>query len=376
MPDNKKHHFVPRFYLKRFSSDGRSISLLNIKNNMKIGSANLKNQCYKDYFYGQDLKVEKSLGIVENHAANILRLIDEYQTLPPYDSEDYIILVLYVLMQHSRTTYSVDVLNDMSDKLMKHLVGPKAAAEGIDLSKFTIGLKEPAQYSLGIVSQSYPLLLDLACKLILNATSTDFVTSDNPVVLYNQLLSFRNHGSNTGFTSKGLQIVFPISSKKLLIFYDHESYSVGRASEPFVNVTCLRDVYELNTLQMTSAYENVYFKNSEFDIEPLVRKASPFRRNKKSNMSIFPGEETESTRSEFIASSREDIRTNLVISFIRVKKSTKTWRTKFKKQKTQPAVVVRNREFVDEHDKFLKKVESGEYKYGDFFTYLSQRHEK
>lgn len=376
MPNNKKHHYVPRFYLKRFSPDERSISLWNVRNRIKVTSANLKHQCYKDYFYGKELKVEKALGLVEGHAAHIFRFIDEYRTPPSHGSREHLTLVLYMLMQYGRTAYSADALDEMNDKMMKHLLGPKAEADGIDLSKVTIGIKDSAQYSLGMVTQFYPLMLDLGCKLILNETSAEFVASDNPVVLYNQLLSFRNHGSNTGLASKGLQVFLPISSSKLLIFYDHESYSVGAMSKPFVQVTSPRDVYELNTLQMISAYENVYFENPDFEIEALVRKASPFRRLQKSNLSIFPGEETESRRSEFMATSRVDVRTNLKLSFVGLTKSAKSWRTKFRKQRFQPAVVVRNKELVDDHDEFMKKVDNGEYNPGDFFKYLSQKHER
>lgn len=376
MPNNKKHHYVPRFYLKRFSPNGHSICLWNIDKRIKVPSANLKNQCYKDYFYGKELQVEQALGLVEDHAARIFRLIDKHESPPLYGSGEYLILVLYVLMQYGRTAYSADALDEMNDKMMKHLFGPKAEAEGIDLSKVTIGIKNSAQFSLGITSQLYPLLLDLNCKLLLNKTSVDFVASDNPVVLYNQLLSFRTHGSNTGLAEKGLQVFLPISSNKLLVFYDHESYSVGDNSKAFVKVASPRDVYELNTLQMASAHENVYFEKENFDIEALFRKASPFRRVQKSRMSIFPGEETKNGRRELMATSREDVRTNLELSFVRLTRGAKLWRSNFQKLKFQPAVVYRNKELVDNHDEFMKMVDDGEFESGDFFQFLAQKHER
>lgn len=373
MPNNKKHHYVPRFYLKRFSPDGRSISLWNINNRIKVPSVNLKHQCYKNYFYGKELQVEQALSLVEGHTARIFRLIDNYESPPPYDSEDYLTLVLYMLMQYGRTAYSADALDEMYDKMMKHLFGPRAETEGIDLSKVTIGIKNSAQFSLGMTAQFYPLMLDLSCKLLLNETSVDFVVSDNPVVLNNQLLSFRRHGSNTGLAAKGLQVFLPISSNKLLIFYDHESYSVGANSKAFVKITSLRDVYELNTLQMTSAYENVYFEKANFDIEALFRKASSFRRVQKSRMSIFPGEETENSRRELMATSREDVRTNLKLSFVRFTRGAKLWRSNFRKLRFQPAVVVRNKELVDDHYEFMKKVDDGKFNPGDFFQFLAQK---
>jgi len=373
MPDNKKHHYVPRFYLKRFSSNGKSINLWNIKNELKIISANLKHQCYKDYFYGKDLKVEKALGLVEGQISEIFKLIDKYQSPPPHGTDDYLTLVIYILMQYGRTAYSADALDEMSDKLMKHIFKQKAENEGIDLSKIKIGIKESAQYSLGITSQMYPIFLDLDCKLILNETNTEFVTSDAPVVMYNQLFSFRKYQSNTGLASKGLQIFLPICSKKLLLFYDFDSYSVGKNTSSIVKVSLPKDIYELNTLQMTSAYENVYYENNKFNIDALYRKSLPFRRNQKSNMSVFPGEENNEKKSEFIASSKEDVRTNLNLSFIKVNKSTKKWRTEFQKLKSQPATVVRNRQLCDDHREFLNKVDNGEYKHGEFFKFIDDK---
>ncbi len=335
---------------------------------MKVVTANLKHQCYKDYFYGKQLEVEKALGIVEGQAARILRLIDHYKSPPPFGSEEHLTLVLYMVMQYGRTAYSADALDEMNDKMMKHVFGPKAEAEGIDLSKFTIGIKDSAQYSLGLVTQFYPLLLDLDCKLLLNDTKVEFVTSDNPVVLYNQLFSFRKYGSNTGLVCKGLQIFLPISSNQVLLFYDHESYSVGSRSKSTVKVTTPRDVYELNTLQMTAAYENVYFEIPGFDVESLFRKASPFRRTQKAKMSVFPEEESMNTKKELIATSREDVRTNLKLSFVKLTKGAKVWRDKFRKLRMQPAAVVRNQELVDEHEEFMKRVDNGEFNAGDFLN--------
>ncbi len=376
MPHNKKHHYVPRFYLKRFSLDSRSICLWNINRKRLASKAKLKNQCYKDYFYGKELTIEKALGTVEGHASRILKQIDKFQVQPRIGSEEHLMLVLYILMQSGRTAYTADAFDEIIDKMMKYLFEPKAKQEGIDLSKVTIGIKDPANFSLGSIAKFYPLLLDLNCKLLQNETSVDFITSDNPVVLYNQLFMFRKHGSNTGLTSKGLQVFFPISSRLLLLFYDYESYTVGSRSKAIIKINLPRDVYELNTLQMTSAYENIYFKSANFDVDALYKKAFSFRRTQKSKMSVFPEEETKDTRKELIFTSREDVRTNLKLSFVKVTKKTKEWRNRFQKSRMQPAVVVRNKELVDSHDAFMKKVDNGEYNSSDFFKYLADKNEK
>lgn len=374
MPQNKKHHYVPRFYLKRFSSDGKSINIWNLHDRRKICSANLKHQCYKDYFYGKEPEIEATLGYIEGKTAEVLRLIDIAETSPPPDSPDYLLLALYVLTQYGRTAYSADALDELSDKMMKYLFGPQAEAEGIDLTGISIGLKEPGKYSLGLVVQNYPLILDLQCKLLINKSEVEFVTSDNPVVLYNQLFSFRKRGSNNGLASKGLQIFIPIGPRKQLVFFDPAVYGVGNINKSVVPVVKPKDVYELNTLQMCSASKNIYFNDPNMDIEALHKKASPFRRKNKSNLDVFLGHDSGERRQELIASSWEDIRTSLNLSFLRFTVSTKKWRDAFRKLQSQPAAVVRDPKMCNDHRDFMKEVKAQKYQPGDFLQFLNDKY--
>jgi hypothetical protein len=374
MPQNKKHHYVPRFYLKRFSNDGKSINIWNLPSKRKILSANLKNQCYRSHFYGKEPDVELALGKVEIGAAHIFRVIDQCCALPPHGSLDHQFLVLCVLMQHGRTVYTADVLNEMNDKLMKHLIEPRAKAKGIDLSRVKIGFKEVGRVSLGLAMQNYPILFDLDYKLLINKTNVEFVTSDNPVALYNQLFTFRTYISNTGLATKGLQIFFPINPRYTLLFFDPAVYSVGSRKNSFIDVSLPRDVYEINTLQMCSAAENIYYRDHSFNAEALHRKAAPFRRTRKSNLDIFPREETDNKKRELLASSQEDIRTNLTLSFVNLTKSMKKWRDEFQKMKEQPAAVFRDEKLLDDHREFLKKVKNNEYEPGEFSKFLALKY--
>ena len=71
--------------------------------------------------------------------------------------------------------------------------------------------------------------------------------------------------------------------------------------------------------------------------------------------------------------SREDVRTNLDLSFARLTKSAKRWRDDFRKAKTQPAAVVRDEQLCSDHQEFLDKVENGEYEPGAFFKFLEDK---
>jgi hypothetical protein len=105
-----------------------------------------------------------------------------------------------------------------------------------------------------------PITFDLCFKLVINKTKEPFITSDHPVVLYNQFLEPRKkYGNNTGLACKGLEIFLPISPRHLLIFFDPDVYKVENKSNVSVDITADADVKALNLLQCISADKNLYF---------------------------------------------------------------------------------------------------------------------
>ena len=83
MPANKKHHYVPRFYLKRFARNGNSLNLYNFRLARSIPDVNLKNQCYRDYMYGKEGDQEQCLSQLEGAFAQLLRYMLPSGYLPP-----------------------------------------------------------------------------------------------------------------------------------------------------------------------------------------------------------------------------------------------------------------------------------------------------
>jgi hypothetical protein len=260
--------------------------------------------------------------------------------------------------------------------MFKHTFKEKIESEleGINLDDYIIGIKDVAQYSLSMVTQYYPLLLDLGYKLLTNKTEVEFVTSDNPVVMYNQLLSFRKLGSNTGLYSKGLQIFFPLSPDKQIILYDDEVYRVGSDGKNVIEITDETDIYNLNALQACSCYENIYFMSEELNTFALHRKVRPYLRKNKSNIKVFPEYNDGKEKSEIIMNYKEDIRFNFNLSFLTLRNSAKEWRSKFLKLKSQPAVVKRNKSFHDDTVEFLKKVRNNEYQASEFIKFMEEKY--
>jgi hypothetical protein len=366
MPSNKKHHFVPRFYLRRFSAHGVSINLYNIASGRSIFRANLKNQAYRDYFYGKELEVEHAIAGLEAEAAGVLRKIDEHQVLPPPFSPDHVTLVTHLVMQQARTAHEAEALNEINNAMMQRIMGPTMAAEGIDLTKFKVNLAEPAAFAVAIASRLAPLALDLHYKLLIDRTGEGFVTSDNPVVACNPMLSFRTFGSNCGVASKGLQLYFPIDPQKLILFYDGHAYRVGSNDSIVVNVTNPADIHALNTLQIVAASDNIYFRGEQLDVAALHRKAKPYLRTRKARFRVVNEKDTPSERSEILASSREDVRTNLSLTFMSLRTAMKKWREKARRQRLQPAAEVRNPPLVEAFHEFEEEVKNGRSQPTDF----------
>ena len=50
MAENKKQHYVPKTYLKRFAN-GKLFSVLNVENEDIYENVAYVNQCYESYFY-------------------------------------------------------------------------------------------------------------------------------------------------------------------------------------------------------------------------------------------------------------------------------------------------------------------------------------
>ena len=373
MPKNKRQHFVPKFYLRRFSKDGKSINIWNISRKVKVCNANLKNQCYRNYFYGKNSVIENALSTIEGDAAQVVRSIAESSVPPSPGSGDHQVLILYILMQHGRTLHMADELEEMTDNLAKHLVKYSSAPEGLDLNNVRIGLEEPGLTALSLVTSCYPLLFDLAYKILVNRTDTEFVTSDNPVIFYNHLMFFRRDESNTGIASKGLEIYLPIDSHHMILLYDDAIYRVGNDKNKTVNINRNRDIEQLNMLQICSASENIYFRDKHLDVATLYEKGKNYRSKIKSDLQVVQIDQSlEGGTRELVKTSRVDINTNLSLKFLRIKLSAIKWRTAFRKMRVQPVSVIRNQRLMDAFEEFQAQVNTGKYHQGQFFEFIQK----
>lgn len=373
MPANKKHHYVPRFYLKRFASNGRSVNLYNFRLSRAIPGANLNNQCYRDYMYGKEGGHEQCLSQLEGAFAQLLRNMLPSCYLPPPMSPDHESLCILTLLQYARTAYTADAMDEMADGMWKAILSKDPRVSPDMLDSVRIVNKDPANFTVAMMLRLYHLIMDLQYKLLEAAPGTEFITSDNPVVMYNQLMEFDRIGSSTGLASKGLQIFFPLSPAHMLCFYDPEVYACGPRKVLCCSITSAKDMDQLNALQVVSALENVYYSGAAANVFRSVEIGKRHRRTEKARIFKGPERKTATGGSQLIGSSRVDVRVNLQLTFMRLLKPAKRWRERRKQPGPKRAVVVRNEWLINEHDKFLRLVDSGQYQPTEFLLYLQER---
>lgn len=371
------HHFVPQFYLRCFSADGGSIALHNLKSPRTIYKASIKSQCQKHHFYGKDDAGEKALANLEGYVATLLReIVESKKAFTPF-SFQHIHLVFYIATQYARTLDAEHVVNDYTDAFWKSYLKRKLAAEGEKQNLETVRIVNTNAIFkvMSVYMQAYPLLLDLKQLILVNRTKNGFITSDTPVVFYNQYLEDRKPMSNTGMQSAGLQIMFPVTPQVYLILCDPFPYGTGRRRLETIEVTADSDVEQLNRLQLLSAWENVYFHpnhNNGRDVERLCAATKPLRRKRRNVITEREDPpEKEGQKVDLIGYSQEDIRCGLKLSFLKILKPALAIKPKF--MAVTEKIPVRDKDLLMHFERFRELSKSGAYGPDEFIKYMAQQ---
>lgn len=317
MPANKKHHYVPRVYLKNFSSNEKTINLFNLNRDIVIREGKLKSQCYRDYLYGVEDGLEKALGIIEGQAAILFREIRKELKPPYFESGNYGNFLTFVIFQRNRTLYAARSINEMLVAMAQKYISYRPDVPEDIFDKISIKVNDPVIHALKAANQSLHFAMDLSCKLLLAKKGSEFITSDNPVVFYNQALEVCDSHHEIGTASKGLQIFFPISPEISILFYDASVYKVGGRREQSIQVTEQSDMDQINTLMLANAEENIYFLTSDRINLKEIKRGKKFRVANTGKLHTLPGKRTEHEYSDILIHQGIRPKTGLRLSFLK-----------------------------------------------------------
>ncbi len=253
MADNKNQHFVPRTHLKPFTlnGEGLAINLFNMTGMKAIQNAPAKNQCSKDYFYGQDPQLEQAIQSVEGHYGKAVRHLAEGGSV---QSGVDVVLRRYVYHQYLRTEAAAQASATMM-LAMTDLPG-----SDFPMPTFGEAVKIATKQAMLHYAETMRIVDDLKMCIVRNATDLPFVTSDNPAVLTNRLHYQRPPPGKRAFGVKtaGALFFLPLTPSSLALFYDGAVYSIAHKRH-LVDVRRLSDVAALNDHQYLNCAANIYF---------------------------------------------------------------------------------------------------------------------
>jgi len=186
----------------------------------------------------------------------------------------------FILLLQLRNPKASQRTNESFDSLVKEIYGKSNEFKEV-LKESTFFIKNAIGISISMLKKGLEFCGDLSYKLIVNKTSVPFITSDNPLVKYNQFMEMNQYPrGSTGFASLGLQMFLPICPEKMIIVFDPWSYKVGSQKKAVVQTSDIKDINQLNLLQMLNCNQTVFFnhKMTKEALEELNKNSKRYER--------------------------------------------------------------------------------------------------
>lgn len=284
MPEKKKQHYVPKFYMQLFTNQQNTFSVYNIATKKILNSVPYGSHCYKDYYYGKDGVWENRLSDMETTWANT---INRVLSKSPLTNEDVLSLKKFALYQRQRTMaeekFSKQVRKELLIEYFKSICADKGWKYDANVieklceerANESISPAEILQFSEQYVSS----IKDLSTVIIEYKTQSKLFSSDVPVISINPF-----HKYTIGYGCMGLIMLFPISSHQIVVFYDENMYPRFKG-KTYVELTNESEVLNLNVLQLISA-EKILFGKDESVFYPINAKHWIWRERNRNSKAV------------------------------------------------------------------------------------------
>lgn len=258
--DKRRQHYVPKFYLRNFSENNKAVGIYLLKIDKIIEHGSINDNLWQEYFYGEDAVVENKLAEHERIWNEIISFIIKEERLPKTE-KDLMWLRYFILISSARTLKRGNQVNKDITNLMKNILEieePELFSKVMNADKggFSVKVKYPALPFLKAAQEALPLVIDLKIELLINRSTIDYVTSDNPTVFYNQLFQEKNLSRGFGWGEYGIQFIIPISPRLAVCMYDSEVYDIKEKELKSDNV-----INKLNELFLNNSDELLVFMN-------------------------------------------------------------------------------------------------------------------
>lgn len=264
MSEPKRHHYVPRCYLKNFADEQEMIWTFDRKTGeyrqQSIADTAVQNHYYrvrtKDGKFSTD--VEKFFSTIETEASGVIAKLARIKKISQEDKE---ILSLFISFQRARVPDFEKLMNEADEKMIKrinemkfhsveateailkdfdkktkntkrHDITPEEMFEFIKEGRYTVSF--PREHGIKtMLRMGYDLstyFLQMDWLFLYAPKGTSFITSDSPYTLVPPVGNDPNSfwGAGVGILTPGAKKIFPVAPNVVLIMGDHGDGVVAR----------------------------------------------------------------------------------------------------------------------------------------------------
>ena len=284
MSSKVKQHYVPQFYLRNFSMDKTSIYCFD-KVNVRSYSQSIKNVAQKKYFYELDsLYLEDDFASLESEVSKYINIIvknKKYKALNNLKQRSK--LALFMAAQLIRTLERRQLIELQVGALKNHFIETGVMDDTLS-SFFDNFLQDDSikESHLKLIQEMLPHLVKSfffkKWVLLIDKTDVGFLTSDNPIVMYNA------HNLE-GLDNENNYVFFPLSPHVCICLLDPTNYKnfkvKAQYSDEEINLNILKaDTYKItnekevdciNALQAKYSTRHIFSQSNDFDkIKKLI----------------------------------------------------------------------------------------------------------
>jgi len=273
-------HYVPRFYLKRFTVEEGKRSSLNCfdKLTSKVFSVDIRKIGCEKYFYDPSARprqsVESALAKLDSRFRTSYDKLVKHGHLQCLASGDRVSLSFFVATQLVRTRETRETIRDVAKQLMQKLCLTGRMREKFERYQAGPNYEELVRsVHLGVMKDA-PILANIINSmkwiLIEDKTEMPFWTSDHPVAIYNAV-DLSPYG-NLGLLCKGVEMHLPLSPQLNLCMCDPVMYNL--LSEKY-ETTEIQNIVFQNWLQVKWATRHIFSSSQDFTLAQQILEEDP-----------------------------------------------------------------------------------------------------
>ncbi|WP_432769906.1 MAG: DUF4238 domain-containing protein [Sphingopyxis sp.] len=269
----KRHHFVPETYLEGFCDGGGYLWVGRKDDPQNSLRLRPKNVALRGYYYSQirddgtrDNRIEGYLSRIEGDWFNLRAKMTDWKKLTPEDCGK---LWNYLAMQRVR----VPAARDAAEALLAHkgmlefykldeagelAPYPEGVPDIVQMTRMSINPQASIE-AMGEMLRGFKALIGrIGFQIIHNETKQIFLTSDNPVAIFDPNIPIKKMKPYVLSRRGGeIELVFPVDSKTLL--WGHSKFHSWHAAKGprHIRLKDITQIRRFNRIAAKFAYEIV-----------------------------------------------------------------------------------------------------------------------